>query len=310
MTKWVSERRFLHFISDIKEIFASKNEIPKKLSELENDIGAGHEGFEEKDPTVPNWAKSPTKPKYTAEEVGALPSDAKIPSKTSDLQNDSGFLTEHQDLSEYALKNEVPKSAGDIGAEVSGTAALKVSEHDTNSGAHNDIRLLISVLTERLNTLADSDDTTLDQMSEIVAYIKSNKSLIDAITTSKVNVSDIVNDLSTNVTNRPLSAAQGVALKLLIDDIIVPSKLSDLSDDATHRTVTDAEKEKWNDKLSQSDLQNAVNAALLQAKESGEFDGADGHTPIKGTDYFTDADKADIVNMVLEALPSAEGVNY
>lgn len=311
--KWVSERRFLHFIDDIKQIFANKNEIPKKLSELENDIGAGvgdGGNFEEKDPTVPSWAKSPTKPKYTASEVGALPNTTKIPSKTSDLQNDSGFLTEHQDLSGYALKIEVPKSAIDVGADVSGTASLKVSEHNINSNAHNDIRLLISALTERLNTLADSDDTTLDQMSEIVAYIKSNKALIDAITTSKVNVSDIVNDLSTNVSNRPLSAAQGVALKLLIDGIIVPSKLSDLSDDATHRTVTDIEKETWNNKLNQSDLQSAVNTALLQAKESGEFNGADGYTPVKGTDYYTDADKTEIVNLVLAALPSAEGVSY
>ena len=56
-------------------------------------------------------------------------------------------------------------------------------------------------------------------MSEIVAYIKNNKSLIDGITTSKVNVDDIINNLTTNVSNKPLSAAQGVALKGLIDAI-------------------------------------------------------------------------------------------
>ena len=38
------------------------------------------------------WAKQSQKPSYTAEEVGALPESTKIPSKTSDLQNDSGFL--------------------------------------------------------------------------------------------------------------------------------------------------------------------------------------------------------------------------
>lgn len=27
----------------------------------------------ETDPTVPNWAKAPTKPEYTAEDVGAIP---------------------------------------------------------------------------------------------------------------------------------------------------------------------------------------------------------------------------------------------
>lgn len=49
--------------------------------------------FTETDPTVPEWAKNPTKPEYTASEVGALPDTMKIPSKTSDLQNDSGFIS-------------------------------------------------------------------------------------------------------------------------------------------------------------------------------------------------------------------------
>lgn len=44
-----------------------------------------------------DWVKQQNKPTYTAEEVGALPADTKIPSKTSDLQNDSGFLTEIPD---------------------------------------------------------------------------------------------------------------------------------------------------------------------------------------------------------------------
>jgi hypothetical protein len=47
----------------------------------------------ETDPTVPAWAKAPTKPTYTASEVGALPANTPIPSKTSDLTNDSGFIT-------------------------------------------------------------------------------------------------------------------------------------------------------------------------------------------------------------------------
>ena len=136
--------------------------------------------IEESDPTVPDWAKQPEKPSYTALEVGA---------------------------------------------DTAGTAVAKVSEHNTASNAHNDIRVLLQGLANRLNALADSDDTTLDQMSEVVAYIKSNKSLIDAITTSKVNVSDIIDNLTTNVSNKPLSAAQGVKLKRLIDEIVIPTTL-------------------------------------------------------------------------------------
>lgn len=93
----------------------------------------------------------------------------------------------------------------------------QINAHNTNTSAHSDIRLLIAGLTNRLNALANSDDTTLDQMAEIVAYIKDNRELIEQITTGKVSVSDIVDNLTTNVSNKPLSAAQGVALKSLVD---------------------------------------------------------------------------------------------
>ena len=82
-------------------------------------------------------------------------------------------------------------------------------------------------------------------MSEIITYIQDNRELIDVVTTSKVGYSDIVNNLVTNVSGKPLSAAQGVVLKTLIDAITVPTKLSELEDDSTHRTVTDAEKNTW-----------------------------------------------------------------
>ena len=94
-----------------------------------------------------------------------------------------------------------------------------------SGAAHADLRALIEGLTSRLNALADSDDETLDQLSEIVAYIKSNKTLIDAVTTGKVSTSDIVDNLTTNASGKVLSAAQGVALKAMIDGIVIPTAL-------------------------------------------------------------------------------------
>ena len=49
------------------------------------------------DPSVPEWARGETKPTYTAAEVGALPDTTVVPTKTSDLTNDSGFLTSESD---------------------------------------------------------------------------------------------------------------------------------------------------------------------------------------------------------------------
>lgn len=109
-------------------------------------------------------------------------------------------------------------TAQQVGADPSGSAANAVSGHNVQTNAHNDIRLELQRLAGIIADLLDSDDATLDEMHEIVAYIKSNKALIDAITTSKVNVADIINNLDTNVSDKPLSAAQGVVLKALIDE--------------------------------------------------------------------------------------------
>ena len=89
--------------------------------------------------------------------------------------------------------------------------------------------------------------------------------------------------------------------------------------------------------IAKTELHAAINTALAQAKESGEFDGADGLTPTigengnwylgntdtgkpsrgekgdtpqKGTDYWTAADQQSIVDDVLAALPTWEGGSY
>lgn len=117
-----------------------------------------------------------------------------------------------------ALTKYYDKTAVDNAiAAAKATAAQALADHNADPLAHPAIRQLITELANRLNALADSDDATLDQLSEIVAYIKSNKSLIDAVTTSKVSVSDIVNSLTSTATNKPLSAAQGAVLKAAVD---------------------------------------------------------------------------------------------
>ena len=40
------------------------------------------------------------------------------------------------------------------------------------------------------------------------------------------------------------------------------------------------------------------------------FDGKDGYTPVKGVDYFTQSDVNQIVNKVLDEIPTSEGVDY
>ena len=182
-----------NLVAAINEAMTKGGEIDEAEIQriVEEYLAANPPKVTETDPTVPPWAKQPQKPTYTADEVHALPDTYTPPDQT----------------------------AQQVGADPAGTAASAVSQHNTDATAHNDLRLALQELANRINAALDSDDTTLDQMSEVVAYIKSNKSLIDAITTSKVSVADIVNDLVTNLTNKPLSAAQGVVIKGLIEEL-------------------------------------------------------------------------------------------
>lgn len=188
--------------SDVSQL---SGEIANQQAQIDAKQPKGNYLTTETDPTVPAWAKAANKPTYTASEVGARP-DTWTP------------------------------SASEVGADPAGTAAGTVSSHNAAEDAHADIRLLIAGLTSRLNALADSDDTTLDQLSELVAYIKANRELIESVTTGKVSVSDIIDNLTTNVANKPLSAAQGVKLKALIDGITVPTKVSQLENDSGYIT--------------------------------------------------------------------------
>ena len=112
--------------------------------------GAG----EEADPTVPDWAKQPQKPGYTAQEVGADPA---------------------------------------------GKAQELVGSHETNLAAH-------------------------PYFHEQIAELRN----------SKMSVADIVDNLVTNATNKPLSAAQGMVLKNLID--LTDSRLVEAMDERVKKT--------------------------------------------------------------------------
>lgn len=161
----------------------------------------------------------------TAQEVGALPSTYTPPNQTAEQ----------------------------VGADPKGTSASAVSAHNTNGDAHNDIRLEIKAIREQLAAFLDVDEETLNELSELIARIVANQTSIAQLTSGKVSVSDIIDNLTTNAANKPLSAAQGVALKGLVDGLsaslanyqpkgnyalasAVPTKVSQLTNDKGYLT--------------------------------------------------------------------------
>lgn len=180
------------------------------------------------------------------------------------IDNMSASLANYQPKGNYASLDDIPNvpnwsmqaskpayTASEVGADPKGTAASAMSNHNTSTDAHTDLRQQIKAIREQLTAFLDVDEETLNELSELIARIVANQTSIEQLTTGKVNVADIINNLTTNVVNKPLSAAQGVAIKALIDGLS-------------------------SGKLDSSKLGEAINTALAQAKANGEFDGADG----------------------------------
>ena len=128
----LNEKGYLTQHQDLSS-YAKKSEIPTvptKVSAFTNDAGY-LKSYTETDPTVPSWAKASSKPSYTKSEVGLSNVDnvkqysasnpppypvtsvngktgtvtITVPTKTSELTNNSGFLTAHQDISGKADKS-------------------------------------------------------------------------------------------------------------------------------------------------------------------------------------------------------------
>lgn len=113
LADWVKQQNKPTYTAEEVGALPSDTKIPTKVSELENDkkylTEQAQSDWNQTDNTKPDyiknkptkmpssdvyeWAKQPQKPNYTADEVGALPDTTVIPSKTSELQNDSGYVS-------------------------------------------------------------------------------------------------------------------------------------------------------------------------------------------------------------------------
>jgi hypothetical protein len=82
------------------------------------------------------------------------------------------------------------------------------------------VNLVSKTLFEKYPTPESMSDADLDELSEIVTYIKANKTLIESVTTNKVNVSDIIDNLETPDPTKPLSAAQGVYIMGILQQLV------------------------------------------------------------------------------------------
>ena len=126
-----------------------------------------------------------------------------IPTKVSELTNDSnfvtetelnakGYLTEHQDLSAYATKEEIPTVPSKV-SELSNDSNYQTAEQ-VNSTVTTEVAKIVADAPEDLNTLKEMSDWIAgheDNASAMNSAISDNKTAITALQTGKADKSEI-----------------------------------------------------------------------------------------------------------------------
>ena len=112
--------------ADIDSALDTKQDVINDLATIRSGAALGAIAVqEESDPTVPSWAKQPSKPSYSYSEITGKPTLSAVatsgsyndlsnkpniptvPTNVSAFTNDAGYLTEHQDISGKANSNDL-----------------------------------------------------------------------------------------------------------------------------------------------------------------------------------------------------------
>lgn len=372
-----------NYLTSIPSEYVTENELNSK-GYLTN--------YTETDPTVPAWAKAEKKPTYTAGEVGALPDSTEIPSKLSELGEDtthrlvtdteketwnakSNFSGSYDDLTnkptipsiaglasttyvDDAVKNKVDKDGNKVlstndyttteknklagiaaGAEVNVNADWNATSGDAqilnkptlgamaakNSVAKSDLVSEVQTSLGKADTAlqptdisdwakqpnkptygadeillntsdwpsqepSDQDGLKLDdflkefnkEVNTNWAYTSSHlasKSNPHGVTKTQVGLGNVDNVKQYSASNPPPYPVTSVNGQTGAVTLTIPDALSDLSTDANHRVVTDAEKESWSAKASVSDIPTKVSQLQNDSKFLTSFTEADPTVP-------------------------------
>ena len=233
------------------------------------------------------------------EEIKSLPSgggggsgtDIKVPTKTSELENDSGFIT----------GNDVPKKLSNLEADSisrSDQEPFYFSAYIANFVGH-EVKFSVDNLTFRnvgYGIGVSFDGQPLHDVGAPEA---------DTDGANKKYVDDAVNGIPSwakQPTKPTYTAAEvGAATPAYVDEHLgetiesVKQTTTSTEDGGTNVmtvTLSDGTKSTFSVK----------NGSKGSKGDKGDT-GADGKTPVKGTDYFTNAEKAEFVTAVVAALP-------
>ena len=198
---------------------------------------------------------------FTANASSNVTANITVPTKTSDLTNDSGFVdnTYHDSTKQNSLvsgtniktiNNESLLGSGNINITSGGGTMVDMRVNgssivDSNNVGNIATEGTYNATTNKIATMSDVPDELADLTGD-----STHRLVTDTEKNTWNNKSDFSGSY-TDLTNKPT----------------IPDELADLSDDSTHRLVTDTEKSTWNSKqaalVSGTNIKTINNTSLL-----------------------------------------------
>ena len=166
--------------------------------ELKSQLDAEVKGRKEKDATIES--------NVTVHERRLDGHDETLEQHGNDLDTVKSLADELSEtkLNASVYNQKIPEIEGNI-------STLDSREATNNKTRENQYVELLGKIAA-MQALLDGEDLNLDQISEIVAYIKANREEIAELTTDKIRYDDIADDLLTTDVKKVLSARMGYVL--------------------------------------------------------------------------------------------------
>lgn len=204
------------------ETKATSEELAKAIESIDTTAFATKEELKEVSDSIPN--------------ISNLAAKDEIPTKTSELTNDSGFLTEHQSLENYALKVELPVKVSELENDSKFITEAKVEEAISKID-------IPTVPTEVSAFNNDAKYTTLEEVSK-VGYLTEHQDISDLATQEELEtleakiptkVSQLVND-SDFLTSVPSNYVTETELSQTLNTYITNNQFNTVSEEIAQLT--------------------------------------------------------------------------
>lgn len=219
-----------------------------------------------------------------------------IPTKTSQLTNDSGYLTsvpseyvtetelngkgyltQHQDLSSYAKKSELPTKTSQLTND-SDFVTKAVTDELSREIANQTSTFYVNISGDEESgytadkTVLEINEAYNNGMVVFANIVLSDLPLIAPINLSIEGAVIFSTLVQENIFTITMIHEQGISVE--VRTFVRHSELEGHEGSITH--LADGEREKWNAKVDSSQLTTEVNTALATAKASGDFKGDKG----------------------------------